>query len=1191
MFAALKQRLGIVSVSTTPTYIIVQGIDTFKLMKDIYAVWGSTVIQKNMFSIIRGSELRMRHFFGLDFLYICQTLYEAPQTRLPRRVLGKVIEEMKLNTWLGQVDRGVASITDVSVVDKQIPFPPKPFQTEFIKHYGIMVPAYRLKGYLLDAGPGTGKAQPLWAKIKVPGGWVDMGDIQVGDKVIARDGTPTTVTGVFPQGKKDIFRVSFADDRFAECCADHLWEIYNGDKRDHLAKSVVNTTELMALLEKHPGRIYVPLAESEQSPTVELPVDPYLLGVLIGDGCLKEKSVYLSTPDQEILDSVAALLPESIEVVHAQKYDYRLQRKVEFRDTKENVLMTSLRRLDLMGCRSYEKFIPEAYLSASHEQRLHLLQGLMDTDGYVDMGGNCSYSTSSEQLAFDVQYLVRSLGGIASIRAKKPTYTHNGEKRQGRLSYTVRIRHKRPSELFRLTKKKERTNDDNQYAKGLRLRVERIERVSHAQAQCISVDHHEHLYVTNDFVVTHNTVTNLCLGAALGAKKVIVLTPKNAINRVWEDTVKDIMNEKKSYWVSTSGQMPTMDHHYYLCHYEALEQLLAFIKLNEPRLSDIFVALDESHNFNRQEALRTQWFIELCQLKCVSWVNWASGTPILAMGVECIPFLRCVDPLFDKESEERFRKIYGRDAKRANDILRNRIGHLKFHVPKQDVVHVKVNTQQHMVKIPNGHEFTLSAIGERMRKFIEERRKYYADNFGKYRADYNRGIEDHKLTLSGPAERVAFAKYQECFKTVSSGFDPKLMKEEAAYCNQYELRTIIPKLHPTEKPLFKSARSVLKYVDLKIMGEALGGILGRERTRCHVEMLPHIDFSRFIDNAKKKTLVFTSFVEVVERSSKILRDVGYDPAMVYGATNKDLAGIVSKFYKLPDLNPLVATYQSLSTAVPLTVANQLLLLNQPFRSGIREQTVARAARLGQDQEVDVWDILLDTGDLPNISTRSNDIMEWSQQQVASIIGVQNVDLDSLALESLNADLDNHEVLQDLVFDAADVSLEALQGASIPFTTASQAERIPGYLYHGSMYKQDELMPGFKRSGKLVKWDGCEDNTWLYTTPDKREAQMLGLSSAVEKQFDNLKRWSQSETTNTIEIEFYNNPITVDQLYRLPVYLYTIGGDKADGWMANYNQQNGMAEEYKTQATIRDNIARCEEVDIRELLQGWKIRIR
>lgn len=844
MFAALKQRLGIVSVTTTPTYIVVQGIDTMKLFKDIYAAWGSTVIQKNMFSIARSSELRMRHFFGLDFLYILETLYDAPQTRLPRRIIKKVIEELKLQTWLGQIDRGVTSITDMSVVNKQIPYELKPFQRGFVEHFGIMVPAYRLKGYMLDAGPGTGK-----------------------------------------------------------------------------------------------------------------------------------------------------------------------------------------------------------------------------------------------------------------------------------------------------------------------------------------------------------TLTNLILGAALHAEKVIILTPKNAVNRVWEDSIKDLLLNKKSYWVSTSGEMPTMDQHYYICHYEALETLLGFIKMNEPRLKNIFVALDESHNFNRIDAQRTQMFIELCQMKCVSWANWASGTPILALGVECIPFLKCIDPLFDQESEDRFRKIYGRDAKRANDILRNRIGHLKYHVPKQDVVDIEVTTKQHLVKIPNGMEFTLNAIGERMKAFIEARRKYYKENFGKYRIDYNRALEDFKLSLNGPQERMAFAKYQECFKTVSSGFDPKLMKEEAAYCNSYELRTIIPRLHPTEKPLFKSARSVLKYVDLKIMGEALGGILGRERTRCHVEMLPHIDFGRFIDDAKKKTLIFTSFVEVVEKANGILKDSGYDAALVYGSTNKDLAQIVQKFYKLPDLNPLVATYQSLSTAVPLTAANNIMLLNQPFRSGIREQTVARAARLGQDEAVSVWDILLDTGDLPNISTRSNDIMEWSQQQVASIIGVQNVDLDSLALEAREGELEGHDTITQLALEAADVaSFESSSSTSEVIDTMSLPTFLPGYLYHGSMYQQSELMPGFKRSGQLVKWDGCEDNTWLYATADREEATLLGISSAIEKQAG-LKRYSHVAGSKVINIEFYENPMTVDQIYRLPVHLYTLKGDKSDGWMANFNATNGMVSEYKTQQTVTGGVVRTEAIDVRNFLHGWRINIK
>ncbi len=102
--------------------------------------------------------------------------------------------------------------------------------------------------------------------------------------------------------------------------------------------------------------------------------------------------------------------------------------------------------------------------------------------------------------------------------------------------------------------------------------------------------------------------------------------------------------------------------------------------------------------------------------------------------------------------------------------------------------------------------------------------------------------------------------------------------------------------------------------------------------------------------------------------------------------------------------------------------------------------------------------------------------------------------------------------------------------------------------------------------------------------------LLGLSSAIEKHSNELKRYSHNEQAKTIFIDFYKNPMTKEQIYKLPVYLYTIAGDKQDGWMANYNQQNGMVNEYKTQATISGNLARCEEVDLRDLLQDWKILI-
>lgn len=848
MLPGLKYRLGIVDVEVTAKHIVVEGISTFALFKDMYRVWGNNAISKNMFSGVRGSELKMKHFFGLDFLYICETLYEDKLTRTPKRVLAKVIDELLSKTWVGNIDKDVKSITDLSLADNLVPFPLKPFQKEFVRIFGRTVPAFNLKGYMLDAGAGSGK-----------------------------------------------------------------------------------------------------------------------------------------------------------------------------------------------------------------------------------------------------------------------------------------------------------------------------------------------------------TVADLVVGVCLQAKRVIIVTPKNAVERVWEDTIANIMLEKKSYWLSTSTEQPSLDHHYYITHYESLEKILAFVKANpkEFRNNDCFIILDESHNFNRIAADRTKLFVDLCRTPNIGYNLWASGTPILALGIECIPFLKCVAPDFDDECEERFRKIYGRDAKRANDILRHRIGHLKFHVPKQDVVDIKVTVEQVKVKMPTGNKYTLSAIGEIMRKFIAERMEYYTKNKKHFDDKYQEGLNVFERTLRTDADRRAYGAYRSAFRTISSGYDPKLMKHEAQLCNQFELKTILPTLTNPLKNEFKNARSVVKYVKLKVMGEALGTIVGGMRSKCHLEMLEHIDFVEYIDNARKKTLIFTSFVEVLNAGADLCEKEGYDVGRVSGATNKNLASIINRFFKDEDFNPLWATYQSLSTAVPVTPASDLMMLNQPYREAIRTQAIARAARLGQDGPVHVWDFLLDTGEEPNISTRSNDILQWSQESVASILGISNIDVDTLTLESHGQD---NETLRDIM-DTLSFESEGLirhdfigeyEQESIREDTTGEFEELPPYLYHGSAYKQEELMPGFKRSGELVKWDGTESNEWLYSADDKTEAIMLGISSAIEKKFP-LDRYSYDEKRKTLTIEV-SGELQKKDILDLTVWVYTIKADSDDGWMANWNVRNGMNGEYKTQRTIDKNIVRCEHVNIAEVLRHTQIKI-
>lgn len=359
---------------------------------------------------------------------------------------------------------------------------------------------------------GSGKAQPLNVKVKVPQGWSRMGDLKIGSEVIAKDGTTTKVTEISPQGIKPVFKITFADGRSTRATGDHLWKIYCARKYP-IAPEVVTTDEIILRLagKRMESLIWIDLPDAEDSPHIDLPVDPYVMGVILGDGSLSS-SITVTHPDEQIRLEVNNRLKDNVSAIPYSVSDpnkcmmYGITNNDGIRKgPKSNYVLNYIRSVGLKGCRSHEKFIPPEYLNASREQRLELLQGLMDTDGYIGPQGTSSYCTTSEKLAKDVIYLVRSLGGLAKISFKHPFYRHEGERKEGKKAYNVNIRYKKPSELFKLAKKKARANDSNQYAKTLRLRVVSIEAVKPEACQCIAIDHPEKLYVTDDFIVTHNS--------------------------------------------------------------------------------------------------------------------------------------------------------------------------------------------------------------------------------------------------------------------------------------------------------------------------------------------------------------------------------------------------------------------------------------------------------------------------------------------------------------------------------------------------------------------------------------------------------------------------------------------------------------------------------------------------------------
>ena len=391
---------------------------------------------------------------------------------------------------------------------------------------------YKAKAIEVIAMPqGTGKEQPLSSNILTPNGWAKMGNIKVGSEVIAADGSIAKVTGVFPKGIKDVYRVSFKDGTYVDCGLEHLWEVKTCEDRRNKKNARIVTTEQMLnnyILGKNSKTPYhnysIRLVKPIQfkSKLNEDDIKPYILGALIGDGGLSRNTIKFTTSDNEILQRIEKELDkeDKISKFSGNNYDYGIASKITKRDKLGHLLkcntLLKLEEYGLMGKRSEDKFIPKKYLYANIQERIQLLQGIMDTDGWTDKrDALCEFDTTSEQLCKDVLELIRGLGGKASYSTKQGKYKNKKKviecQKVYRIYFTIR-----GINPFYLKRKAEKFSEPKFNYQKI---ITNIEKVRQEECQCIMIDHPEHLYVTDGYTLTHNTelgkrFMSFCIGNA-----------------------------------------------------------------------------------------------------------------------------------------------------------------------------------------------------------------------------------------------------------------------------------------------------------------------------------------------------------------------------------------------------------------------------------------------------------------------------------------------------------------------------------------------------------------------------------------------------------------------------------------------------------------------------------------------------
>lgn len=378
--------------------------------------------------------------------------------------------------------------------------------------------------------PGVGKQQPNSEPVLTPNGWVPMGSLRVGDCVTGANGEPTPVLGVFPQGLQETVRVTFSDGAWCRVGWEHLWYVQSPHQHKRGAVGHVMTTRQLVdfgLRWRNGNRgedsfWYIPLTAPVRFAPVELPLDPYLLGVILGDGSLTEGGSVTVCTDTEIIQQAGLRLLRP----HA---------------TCEYVSYGSLPgaaatmcALGLEGKRSWEKFVPEPYLRGTPEQRLALIQGLLDTDGSPIATGGVEFSSTAEALADAVVDLARSLGGVATKARPRVTQHQNGE---GRPSWRVNVKLPPRFDPFRLQRKLARWVRPSKYLPIRKIESAEVEGME--PATCIKVAAADSLYLTRDYVVTHNTLSTLTALSILYMTDVseptLIVGPLRVARRTWSD--------------------------------------------------------------------------------------------------------------------------------------------------------------------------------------------------------------------------------------------------------------------------------------------------------------------------------------------------------------------------------------------------------------------------------------------------------------------------------------------------------------------------------------------------------------------------------------------------------------------------------------------------------------------------------
>jgi hypothetical protein len=573
-------------------------------------------------------------------------------------IFGRFFENDNLNLYWIPKDAIVVDKTNKNVV---VDFDKYSHRKPFKHQEEAIIKLLENDKFILALDMGLGKGLINSTPIYTPTGTKKICDLSVGDKVIGSNGESCIVTGVFPQPKQEIYEITFNDHVKIKTDASHLWSVSSPNysknrKNNRIKKSLILSTKQIyeggkikikgngrnnqvdyevETFYKSPNgnnKWQIPIVKPiEFYNNVELPIDPYLLGVCLGDGHFTKNntcSIEMCKDDfEEMLDSF-----ELKPICLTSKLKGG---KIHFGEI--------LNELELHNTRSHTKFIPDIYKYSSIDNRLAILQGLMDTDGHCMLSqkgefNGTEYSTVSERLCDDVAEIVHTLGGICRKSSKRGSYTKNGVKVECRIAYRLNIKLSNDMNPFRLKRKATAYNQPKKYSVG--RYIKNIEKVGEDYTTCISVDAEDKLYVAEHCIVTHNTSAAIIASIEAKPSKTLIICPAS-LKQNWEREIRNYSN--KSIYIC-EGKKYDDSADYVIINYDIIKNFHSLKTKEETIIQKSkfdLVIIDESHMIKNPQASRTKLINDIC--KDIKKIWLLTGTPLTSRPIDYFNLLSLVD--------------------------------------------------------------------------------------------------------------------------------------------------------------------------------------------------------------------------------------------------------------------------------------------------------------------------------------------------------------------------------------------------------------------------------------------------------------------------------------------------------------------------------------------------------------------